>query len=116
MKLSEIVKVLGAEVVLNPRGVDPAVEVVCGSDLMSDVLAFSRPDALLLTGLATSQVIYTAEMADIKIICFIRGKRLQADTVALAAGKNIILLQTKMPMFESCGKLYAAGLGGCFQP
>ena len=115
-KLEEVARVLDAEIILNPNGGDPDVGMVCGSDLMSDVLAFSRPESLLLTGLATMQVIYTAEMADIKIICFIRGKKPQPDTVALAQEKKMILLQSRMPMFESCGRLYDIGLRGCPLP
>jgi hypothetical protein len=80
---------------------------------MSDVLAFSRAQSLLLTGLTTLQTVYTAEMADIRIICFVRGKMPDAETIALARSRNITLLNTKLPMFESCGKLYGRGLQGC---
>ena len=114
--LSRIVSVLGAEVILNPGKTDPDVPTVCGADLMSDVMAFSNADSLLLTGLTTPQVIFTAEMADIRVICFIRGKVVQNETVALAEAKNMILLQTRLPMFDSCGRLYELGLRGCFHP
>jgi len=76
-------------------------------------LSFIKPNSLLLTGLTNPQVIRTAEMADIKAICFIRGKKPDKETVELAKSKNIPLLLTDLPMFEACGKLYKEGLAGC---
>ena len=87
--------------------------MACGSDLMSDVLAFIKPDSLLLTGLTNSQTIRTAEIAEIRAICFVRGKRPQPESVELAREKGIPLLCTKLPMYESCGRLYRGGLLGC---
>lgn len=113
MKLEEIREILEAEVIVKPVNWNE-VEVFtgCGSDMMSDVLAFIKPNSLLLTGLTNAQVIRTAEMADIKAICFVRGKRPQVETVELAVSKNIPILFTHLPMFESCGRLYAKGLRG----
>lgn len=87
--------------------------MACGSDLMSDVLSYIKPGSLLLTGLVTNQVIYTAEMADVKIVCFVRGKTPSEEIINLAKQKGITLLKTKLPMFESCGRLYKAGIEGC---
>ena len=113
VKLTAIIDCLEAQVILNKQENDIDVEMACGADLMSDVLSFTKPGSLLLTGLTTPQVVYTAEMADIKIICFVRGKTPQAETVRLAEGKNIVLLHTNLPMFESCGRLYNRGFHGC---
>ena len=90
-------------------------EVLSGEDkldLMSDVLAFIKPNALLLTGLTNAQVIRTAEMVDIKAIVFVRGKQPTAEALELAKEKRIPLLSTKFLMYESCGQLYKAGLPG----
>ena len=113
MTLHEIIQILQAEPILNGEVRDVTVQIACGSDLMSDVLSFAKPGALLLTGLTTVQVIYTAEMADIRIVCFVRGKKPQEKTVRLAAAKNMILISTFLPMFDSCGRLYQRGLKGC---
>jgi hypothetical protein len=113
VKLEQILEILQAEVIPNTNGEGVAVEMACGADLMSDVLSFAKPGALLLTGLTTPQVIYTMEMADIQIVCFVRGKRPPEETTRLAASKDMILLSTGLPMFESCGRLYKNGLKGC---
>lgn len=89
------------------------VEFGCGADLMSDVLAFSQPGTLLLTGLTNPQVVRTAEMADVKAIVFVRGKQPPSETVALAREKGIPLLATRFTLYESCGRLFAQGLPSC---
>lgn len=113
MTLEDVRRILEAEVVfsLNLHEVD--VEMGCGADLMSDVLAFAKKGSLLLTGLTNTQVVRTSEMADIAAICFVRGKRPPEETIRLAAKNDLPLLVTQLPMFEACGRLYRSGLKGC---
>lgn len=86
------------------------VQSACGADLMSDVMAFVKEQVLLLTGLANAQVIRTAELLDIKVIVFVRGKHPTADIVDMAKDCGIVLIGTKLSMFVACGRLYEAGL------
>ena len=65
MKLSEVKELLGADVYAGAHRMDMEIKQACGSDLMSDVLAFVKEQALLLTGLQNLQVLRTAEMMDI---------------------------------------------------
>jgi len=92
---------------------DQEIEMGCGADLMSDVLAFTHEGTLLMSGLTNPQVVRTAEMVDIKAIVFVRGKLPPPETVALAEEKGIALLASKYTMFETCGRLYEAGLPSC---
>jgi hypothetical protein len=112
MTLQEIIETLQAKEVLNKVGADVVVEWARASDLMSDVLARMKPGALLLTGLTTPQSIYTAEMADVVAVCYVRGKMPQAETLRLAEQRRLVLLSTDLPMYESCGRLYRQGLKG----
>ena len=111
MRIAEIIAILHAEVLSGAELVD-SVEVhsACGSDMMSDVLAYVKDQGLLLTGLCNPQVVRTAEMMDLSVICVVRGKKPDDTVVALAREKNIILLSTKETMYLACGQLYAAGL------
>jgi len=113
MTLDEAREILEAEVLVGSDLQDIVVEMGCGADLMSDVLAFAKTGALLLTGLTNLQVIRTVEMADIVGICFVRGKRPPQETIELARENALPLLTTELPMFESCGRLYRDGLRGC---
>ena len=110
MKLSEVKEILNAEVVAGEEFLDREVKSAFGSDLMSDVLAFVKDQALLLTGLVNGQVIRTAEMMDIKAIVFVRGKKPTEDIAELAREYKMVVMTTDYTLYPSCGKLYCAGL------
>ena len=112
MKISEISKLLGADVLLNPVGDDLDFECACGADLMSDVLAYVKHDAVLLSGLVNAHVVRTAEMMDIRCIIFVRGKRPGDDVIEVAKDCGIAILCTEQTMFTACGLLYQNGLTG----
>jgi hypothetical protein len=114
MKLKQIIKILKAELLTSKKG-DPDIKMCGGSDLMSDVLFYVKPESMLLTGLTNLQVIYTASTAGIRVICFVRGKKPPKETVELAEKKNVVLITTKFPMFESCGRLHEKGLLGILE-
>jgi predicted transcriptional regulator len=81
-----------------------------GADLMSDVLRYDVAHGLLITGLINPQIIRTAEMADAAAILMVRGKTPLSETVQLAQQIDIPIIGTDLTMFETCGRLYAAGL------
>ena len=111
MRLDEIAKALDCEVL---SAVDRAIEIeaVVASDGMSEILAFHRPHALMLTGLTNIQSVRTAMVADVHAIIFVRGKRPRDNVLDLARQNDIPVLVTQLGMFDSCGILYQAGLEG----
>lgn len=113
MTVREIIKILNCLILVGKENLDTEVKAGCGCDLMSDVLSFIKPSSLLLTGLNNPQVIRTAEISEIKVVCIVRGKQPSEEVIALAKEKEIILLATSMRMFEACGKLYEHGMVGC---
>lgn len=114
MKLSEVRRILGAEVLTGEELLDEVEALsVCGADLMSDVLAFTKEQTLLCTGLTNAQVVRTAELIGLCGVVFVRGKRPSAEVVAMAAQRGLPLLSTRYPLYETCGLLYTAGLPGC---
>lgn len=110
MKISDIASILNAKVYCGNEHMDKDVHTVCGSDLMSDVLAFVKDQAVLLTGLVNPQVIRTAEMMDIICVVLIRGKTPTEAMIELAEERSLVLMSTDMRMFSACGLLYTAGL------
>ncbi len=114
MKISEIKSILNADLICGEEFLSNEVFTACGSDMMSDVLAYVKEQAVLLSGLVNPQVVRTAEMMDMKCIVFVRGKQPDADIIDLAIERDIVLLRTQYEMFTSCGLLYKNGLkGGC---
>jgi len=112
MTIGDIAKYLDCEVLCGTGRLDSEVHTACGSDMMSDVLAFVKDQAVLLTGLLNPQVVRTAEMMDIICIVFVRGKKPDDSIVTLADQKHIAILTTDYRMFEACGILYENGLKG----
>ena len=112
MKISTIKDLLEADVICNEENLGKHVYSACGSDMMSDVLAYVKDQAVLLTGLVNSQVIRTAEMMDMVCIVFVRSKMPTDEMIELARESGIVLLATKRRMYEACGILYNGGLVG----
>ena len=112
MKISTLKELLDAEVICCEENVGKHVYSACGCDLMSDVLAYVKDQAVLLTGLVNSQVIRTAEMMDMVCVVFVRSKQPTEEMIWLAEESGLVLLATDKRMYEACGMLYKSGLVG----
>ena len=111
MTINDVKNILHAEVLCCEDLLGKEVHTACGSDMMSDVLACPDEIQCMLTGLMNSQVIRTADMMDIGLIVFVRGKCPPTDVVEMARQRDMVVLVTSCRMFSACGRLYAAGLG-----
>ena len=112
MTLKDVKDLLQAEVISGEDCLDLEITFAGGSDLMSDLLAFGKPGILLLTGLSNAQSVRTANIIDAKAIVYVRGKKPDAEGIALAKEKGIPLLSTKLMMYTACGLLFSHGLPG----
>jgi hypothetical protein len=112
MTIKDIRDALGARFICGEELQHREVHAACGSDMMSDVLAFMKDRAVLLTGLCNPQVIRTAEMMDIICIVFVRGKVPDEAMIQMAIERDIVLLSSGHRMFSACGLLYEKGLRG----
>ncbi|MBQ7971558.1 MAG: hypothetical protein IJ294_04330 [Clostridia bacterium] len=110
MKLSMVKELLDAEVLCCEECLDGEAKNACGSDMMSDVLAFVKDQSILLTGLVNPQTVRTAQMMDIKYIVFVRGKRPDESVISLAKENGIMVMATNYRLYTACGLLYANGL------
>ncbi len=113
LNLWQVRAILQAEVICGEHQLQQEVATICGADLMSDVLAFTKEKTLLLTGLTNVQVVRTAEVSGMVGIVFVRGKRPASDTVLLACIQGVPLMVTEYSMYEACGMLYQQGMKGC---
>ncbi len=87
MKLYEVKRLLKGDVLWGEEYLERDVEYACGCDLLSDLLAFTPSNILLLTGLTNHQVINTAEMIEAAAVVFVRGKKPCKDVLAYAKEK-----------------------------
>ena len=112
MTIVELKDVLQADVLTPHTDLTREVHAACGSDMMSDVLAFVKDQAVLITGLNNPQVVRTADMMDMLCIVFVRGKTPDAMLLELADARGIAVLRSELTMFTACGLLYEKGLRG----
>ena len=112
MKISTVRDLLHAKVLCGEEELERDVYSACGCDMMSDVLAYVKDQAVLLTGLVNPQVVRTAEMMDMVCIVFVRAKRPSEEMIRLAEKAGIVLMSTETRMYEACGSLYVNGLNG----
>ncbi len=103
--LKEILTLLDGEVLTVGCGLGLACTKVFASDLMSDVLSFADPGALLLTSLANLHTVRTARLADVAAVVFVQGKRPPAEAVDQAKAINLPLILTRVPMFDACARI-----------
>ena len=112
MKIGTMKELLDAKILCCEENVDKNVYSACGSDLMSDVLAYVKDQSVLLTGLINPQVIRTAIMMDMTCVVFVRSKVPSTEVLELAKESNIVVMRTDKTLYTSCGILYSNGLTG----
>ncbi len=113
MDLRNIQKLLDAKVLSGAELLCRDIESCCGSDLMSDVLAFTKSNTLLCTGLTNMQVVRTADMAELSALIFVRGKVPDKEILKAAFENELPVMTTEYTLFETCGILYQAGIRSC---
>ncbi len=104
MTLSECVERLGARWIVEGDGSLEFHDVVV-SDLMSDVLVAEREDFLLVTSLASEQVVRTAHIVDAVAIVLSNGKNPQAAMADLAREQGLPVIGSELATFDVCLEL-----------
>jgi predicted transcriptional regulator len=106
--LEEVAKVVDAEVLTAHNGTQ--VGLCYQSDLLSDVLAHAKPNALWLTVQIHRNVVSVASMKDISAILITGGRRPAPAIIAEAEEEGVAMLCTPLSNYEAAGRLWAAGL------
>ena len=112
MKVKEIVDILEGEVLSGEDKLDMEVETIGAADMMSDILALSKPGMIMLTGHTSPQSIRTALVTDLLGLVIVRGKEMAPESIEMARENNFLVIKTKGYMYSSCGKLYKHDLRG----
>ena len=112
MTIREVLKIVDGKILVGEDRLDAPVDTACGSDLMSDVLAFVKEKTVLITGLINPHVVRTAEMLDITCIVFSRGKLPSEEMLEMADEIGITVISSPLTTYTACGELYVHGLPG----
>ncbi|KLO21274.1 hypothetical protein X275_09910 [Marinitoga sp. 1197] len=111
MRLIKIAKMLNARFLHMPDNYENIEITHAGaSDLMSDFLAFSKTNMLIITGLATPQTLTTASVIEASAVLFVRGKVIPQKFLKIIEECEIPILTTDYSMYYTCAKLHESGI------
>ncbi len=106
MKLEDIVLTIGGRILSGDDLVQVEVSSIIASDMMSDVLRYSRQGSLLVTGNTNIQSVRTVLISELAGVIFVRSKTPDARTQELARGSGVFIAVTELDTFDVCGKIY----------
>ncbi len=102
MNFAEIVQEIGGELVVKASGAERRIRHVVASDLMSDVLIVDEEDMLLLTSLASDQVLRTAQIVGAAGVIVMNGKPLPSSMVNVARELGLSLATCRLSKYDGC--------------
>jgi len=105
INLRSIKDALEANVIEGDNMLEESVEHIFASDLMSEVLAFGKPNSILITGLPSRQAVISAHISEFKGVIFVRGKIPKDGAEVYARDKQLLLLSTKLDMYDACANI-----------
>lgn len=104
--IKNIVETLPAHMVYGAPGYhELRFTSILAGDLMSDILVSVEEGALLVTSLATEQILRSADMVGSPAVLLVNDKLPTLGMRALAEELEITLFATPMPMFEACAEI-----------
>lgn len=106
MRIEELAKQIGAAVFTRGDGGSIDLGQVYAGDRVSDLLAAAGHHALLISNLASGQMIRVAELMDIPAICLVNGQQPEQDMIATAQEHGTLLMVSPAGLFETCGRVY----------
>jgi hypothetical protein len=109
MSLDSICSILQGEVLSGEEQFGRTISGIAATDMMSQVLASSRPGTVLLTGLTNVQVINTAEVAGLGGVVFVQGLRPPDPVIQKAQILGLPTMLTPHTLYTACGLLFSQG-------
>jgi redox-sensing transcriptional repressor len=108
MKLQDLATNIGARVVTPGKTGGTTVAKVYAGDRVSDLLNEASDRTLLVSNLASVQMLRVAELMDVPGICFVNGVEPDTEMIQLAKDNDTLLMVSPQGVFETCGLIYAA--------
>lgn len=106
MKVSDIIKSLGLELISGQSGINKEVTGAYISDLLSDVMGNSKEGQVWITLQTHKNVMAIASLKDLAAVIMVKGFRPDDDTVKQSEEEGVPVLGTTENTFEIAGKLY----------
>lgn len=111
MTLNEVVDSLGLAVCCGSDRLQHDVTGGYASDLLSDVIANSKAGNVWVTMQVHVNIVAVAVLKELAAIVLVHGREPADDTLRKARDEHVAILVSRLPAFETVGKLYDAGIG-----
>jgi redox-sensing transcriptional repressor len=108
MKLEELAANIGAHVITPGKPGGTSIAKVYAGDRVSDLLNEASDKTLLVSNLASVQMLRVAELMDVPGICFVNGAEPDGEMIQLAQDNDTLLMVSPQGVFETCGLIYQA--------
>jgi len=106
VRLDEVARRIGAQVLAPGKAVSIELEQVYAGDRMSDLLNAAGDHMLLVSNLASTHLLRVAELMDIPGICLVHGQVPDAAMLRAATEHGTLLMASPFGLFETCGRIY----------
>jgi hypothetical protein len=110
IKLRDLIEKLSLEVKSAAAHLDREVTGGYASDLLSDVMANSKPGNIWITLQIHTNIVAVAGLKELAGIILVNGRTPEEDTLRKAEEEKIPILVSKLPAFELVGRLYQLGV------
>lgn len=106
MYLEELAKKINAKVFSRGQPINVEINRVFAGDRISDLLNQAAHKTLLVSNLASAQIIRVAQLMDVPGICLLNDITPEADMINIAIEHRTLLMVSAAGMFETCGRIY----------
>ena len=103
MRLEDLAQNIGARIVAPGKKGGTEVARIYAGDRVSDLLNEATDKTLLVSNLASVQMLRVAELMDVPGICFVNGVEPNAEMIELARDNGTLLMVSPDGVFETCG-------------
>lgn len=112
MRLEDLAGHIGARIVAPGKPGGTEVTRIYAGDRVSDLLNEASATTLLVSNLASVQMLRVAELMDVPGICLVNGVEPDDEVVELARQNGTLLMVSPDGVFETCGRIYQHLSGG----
>jgi predicted transcriptional regulator len=106
MTLQNICKELSCEIISGKALLQRNVEGAYASDLLSDVMGYSKEGQIWITLQTHRNVIAIASLKELSAVVLVKGFLPEPEVVELAEKEEVVLLSTGLNTYEFCGRLH----------
>ncbi len=106
MNLDDLAKRIDAKVFSRGKPITVEINRIYAGDRISDLLNQAVSMTLLVSNLASSQIIRVAQLMDLPGICLLNDVIPDPEMIKIATEHHTLLMVSPVGMFETCGRMY----------